>query len=217
MLEEIDFNLESKVLDLGCGYGVVGILAAKIIGEDKVVMCDIDDNAVNISKNNASLNGVGNICIIKSNGVKDININDFSIILSNPPYHTDFSVAKHFIEIGFYKLVLNGRFVMVTKRFDWYKNKLTSVFGGVKVIEKNGYYIFISEKRSNIPSNKLNASEMQCYCTSCVGSCSGDCYSTCLGGCMYSCPNSCQNTCKGTCAYTCSTTCSGGCSGMNMF
>lgn len=155
MLEEIDFNLESKVLDLGCGYGVVGILAAKIIGEDKVVMCDIDDNAVNISKNNASLNGVGNICIIKSNGVKDININDFSIILSNPPYHTDFSVAKHFIEIGFYKLVLNGRFVMVTKRFDWYKNKLTSIFGGVKVIEKNGYYIFIAEKRSNIPSNKL--------------------------------------------------------------
>ena len=155
MLEEIDFNLESKVLDLGCGYGVVGILAAKIIGEDKVVMCDIDDNAVNISKNNASLNGVGNICIIKSNGVKDININDFSIILSNPPYHTDFSVAKHFIEIGFYKLVLNGRFVMVTKRFDWYKNKLTSIFSGVKVIEKNGYYIFIAEKRSNIPSNKL--------------------------------------------------------------
>ena len=155
MLEEIDFNLESKVLDLGCGYGVVGILAAKIIGEDKVVMCDIDDNAVNISKNNASLNGVGNICIIKSDGVKDIDINDFSIILSNPPYHTDFSVAKHFIEIGFYKLVLNGRFVMVTKRFDWYKNKLTFVFGGVKIKKKNGYYIFISEKRSNIPANKL--------------------------------------------------------------
>ena len=88
-------------------------------------------------------------------GVKDININDFSIILSNPPYHTDFSVAKHFIEIGFYKLVLNGRFVTVTKRFDWYKNKLTSIFGGVKVIEKNGYYIFISEKRSNMPANKI--------------------------------------------------------------
>ena len=153
MLEEIDFNLESKVLDLGCGYGVVGILAAKIIGEDKVVMCDIDDNAVNISKNNASLNGLGNICIIKSNGVKDININDFSIILSNPPYHTDFSVAKHFIEIGFYKLVLNGRFVMVTKRFDWYKNKLTSIFGGVKVIEKNGYYIFKCLVRNELRQN----------------------------------------------------------------
>nr|WP_245580700.1 hypothetical protein [Brachyspira alvinipulli] len=44
---------------------------------------------------------------------------------------------------------------MVTKRLDWYKNKLTSIFGGVKVINKNGYYIFISQKRNNIPSNKI--------------------------------------------------------------
>ena len=44
---------------------------------------------------------------------------------------------------------------MVTKRLDWYKNKLTSVFGGVKIIEKNGYNIFIAEKRNNIPSNKI--------------------------------------------------------------
>ena len=155
MLEEIDFSSESKVLDLGCGYGIVGILAAKIIGEDKVVMCDIDDNAVNTSKENALLNGFQNISIIKSEGLKNISYKDFSLVLSNPPYHSDFSTAKHFIEEGFYKLILNGRFVMVTKRLDWYKNKLTSVFGGVKIIEKNGYHIFIAEKRNNIPSNKI--------------------------------------------------------------
>jgi 16S rRNA (guanine1207-N2)-methyltransferase len=39
--------------------------------------------------------------------------------------------------------------VMVTKRKDWYKNKLTSVFGGVQIIEVNGYYVFIAEKRSS--------------------------------------------------------------------
>lgn len=37
--------------------------------------------------------------------------------------------------------------VMVTKRYEWYKNKLQSVFGGVKVVEEAGYYIFISQKR----------------------------------------------------------------------
>lgn len=37
---------------------------------------------------------------------------------------------------------------MVTKRLEWYKNKLTSVFGGVKVIEKDGYYVFVAEKRT---------------------------------------------------------------------
>lgn len=155
MLEEIDFINESKILDLGCGYGVVGILAAKIIGEDKVIMCDIDDIAVKVSKNNAVLNDVSNINILQSDGLRNIIDRDFSLILSNPPYHTDFSVAKHFIEAGFYKLTLNGRFIMVTKRLDWYKNKLTSIFGGVKVIEKNGYYIFISEKRNIIPLNKI--------------------------------------------------------------
>lgn len=35
---------------------------------------------------------------------------------------------------------------MVTKRLDWYKNKLTSVFGGAKVYEIYGYYVFIAEK-----------------------------------------------------------------------
>ncbi len=39
---------------------------------------------------------------------------------------------------------------MVTKRLDWYKNKLTSVFGGVIVHEINGYYVFVSEKPSHV-------------------------------------------------------------------
>lgn len=155
MIDEVNFENESKILDLGCGYGVVGILAAKIIGEDKVVMCDIDSEAVELSKHNAILNNVENINIIQSDGLKNIVDKDFSMILSNPPYHTDFSVAKHFIESGFYKLALNGKFIMVTKRLDWYKNKLSSVFGGVRVKEKNGYYIFISEKRNMLDSNKL--------------------------------------------------------------
>ena len=125
------------------------------MGDDRVVMCDIDDEAVNISKYNAMLNNVSNIQIIQSDGLRNIIDNDFSLILSILLIMYDFSHAKHFIEAGFYKLVLNGRFIMVTKRLDWYKNKLTSVFGGVKVTEKNGYYIFISEKRNSIPSNKL--------------------------------------------------------------
>ncbi len=155
MIDEVCFENENKILDLGCGYGFVGILAAKIIGEDKVVMCDIDSEAVEVSKHNAVLNDVSNINIIQSDGLKNIIDNDFSMVLSNPPYHTDFSVAKHFIESGFYKLALNGKFIMVTKRLDWYKNKLSSVFGGVRVKERNGYYIFISEKRNMLDSNKL--------------------------------------------------------------
>ncbi|MCM1308070.1 MAG: class I SAM-dependent methyltransferase [Butyrivibrio sp.] len=147
MLSVIDFTPNDKVLDLGCGYGIVGILAAKIIGSKNVIMCDISQTAVEYSKINAQLNQVTDIDIKVSDGYKNITDGDFTLILSNPPYHTDFSVAKNFIEGRYKRLVLGGRMVMVTKRLTWYKNKLSSVFGGVKVQEIDGYYVFIAEKK----------------------------------------------------------------------
>lgn len=147
MLSAVDFLPNDKVLDMGCGYGVVGILVAKLIGGENVTMCDISESAVKQAKINAELNGVPDINIKISDGFSDVTDNGFTLILSNPPYHTDFSVPKHFIEVGFKKLAVGGKMVMVTKRLDWYKNKLASVFGGVRVWEIDGYYVFISEKR----------------------------------------------------------------------
>jgi 16S rRNA (guanine1207-N2)-methyltransferase len=148
MLSVVNFEESDKVLDLGCGYGVVGILAAKIIGVENVVMLDVDEKAIQLSEKNASLNNVHGIKILKSDGYSNLNEKDFTIILSNPPYHTDFSVAKMFIEKGFNRLCIGGKMYMVTKRKEWYKNKLTAIFGGVKVWELNDYYIFMSIKKS---------------------------------------------------------------------
>lgn len=147
MLSFVSFSPEDKVLDLGCGCGIVGILAAKQIGAGNVVLCDVSENAVELSRQNAKTNGVEDLIVRQSDGFKEIPENGFTLILSNPPYHTDFAVAKHFIEDGFQKLSVGGKMVMVTKRLDWYRNKLSSVFGGVTVKEKDGYYVFLAEKR----------------------------------------------------------------------
>ena len=159
MLSFVEFKEDDKVLDLGCGCGVVGILAAKQIGADKIVMCDVSENAVQLSKQNAQVNGVDAVTIRLSDGLKDISETEFTLILSNPPYHTDFAVAKGFIEEGFKKLSVGGKMVMVTKRLDWYRNKLSSVFGGVTVKEKDGYYVFIAEKRGNRKPKKEKKNE----------------------------------------------------------
>lgn len=148
MLSATDFLPTDKVLDLGCGYGPVGILAARLIGGRNVFMCDISETAVEYAKINAELNQVKGVDIRVSDGLKNVPDSDFTLILSNPPYHTDFSVPKHFIETGYKKLIVGGRMIMVTKRLDWYKNKLTTVFGGVKVQEIDGYYVFTAEKRA---------------------------------------------------------------------
>ena len=43
---------------------------------------------------------------------------------------------------------------MVTKRREWYKNKIVSVFGGVEIRETDGYFVFIAERRSLQYANK---------------------------------------------------------------
>ena len=56
-------ELESgqKLLDLGCGAGLVGIAAAKVLGEENVWMTDVDPAAVRCAAENAKRNGVENV------------------------------------------------------------------------------------------------------------------------------------------------------------
>ncbi|HBL44510.1 methyltransferase [Gimesia sp.] len=147
MLSTVTFASGERVLDLGCGCGVVGILAAKIVGAENVVMTDVDGEAVRISKTNAERNAAAGVTVLQSDGFRDHQETDFDWILSNPPYHEDFSVAKNFIMKGFNRLKIGGKLVMVTRRRLWYQKKLTSIFGGTEVHEIDGYFVFHAEKR----------------------------------------------------------------------
>ncbi len=148
MLSQARIEPDEKLLDLGCGYGAVGIYAAKLIGEENVWMSDIDENCVELAKINAARNGVGGISVIQSDGFTGLDEKDYTLILSNPPYQSDFSLAKHFIVKGFNRLALGGEMMMVTKRLEWYRNKFTAIFGGVRVREVDGYYVFTAQKRN---------------------------------------------------------------------
>lgn len=148
MLSAVEFSSGMKVMDLGCGCGVVGILAAKKCGEENVVMADVDPEAVKVARMNAEENGVGGVMIVCSDAFDQVDETGFDLILSNPPYQTNFSVAKKFIEKGFNRLKIGGRMVMVTKRLDWYRNKLRTIFGGVRVQEIDGYFVFTAERRT---------------------------------------------------------------------
>jgi 16S rRNA (guanine1207-N2)-methyltransferase len=138
---------EDKVLDLGCGYGVIGTFAARLLGPQRVFMIDNDPEAVACAQLNAHRNGVDGVGICLSDGFQDFRETGFTKILCNPPYHRDFSVAKLFIEKGFNRLVVGRSMWMVTKRDAWYRNKLTNIFGGVRVISKDAYFIFEALKK----------------------------------------------------------------------
>jgi 16S rRNA (guanine1207-N2)-methyltransferase len=147
LLSSVPIVGSDKVLDLGCGYGAVGIYIAKLIGADRVYMIDNDPVAVRCAAHNARSNGVAGIRVELSDGFRDFQETGFTTILCNPPYHTDFSTAKHFIEKGFNRLVVGGALWMVTHRDTWYRNKLTSIFGGVRVLCQDSYFVFHAVKK----------------------------------------------------------------------
>ena len=155
LLTRLHFRENDKVLDLGCGYGVIGIYAAKRIKPEQVFLVDNDPAAVTCAIRNAQINAVERVHIQCSDGFRGLREKDFTKILCNPPYHSDFSVAKHFIEKGFNRLLVGGSMWMVTKREDWYRNKLKSIFGGVRITRQSSYIVFEAIKTSDSYASSL--------------------------------------------------------------
>lgn len=146
MLECLRLRPEGeRALDLGCGCGVVGLYLCK--RGCAVDFCDIDPLALACTKQGLEENGLTGGQLFCGDGFSAVRGGPYTLILSNPPYHTDFSVAKGFIEGAFRHLELGGRLYMVVKRLDWYRNKLRSVFGGVQVFPRDGYFVLLAEKR----------------------------------------------------------------------
>jgi 16S rRNA (guanine1207-N2)-methyltransferase len=148
MLQQIELKPDDRLLDLGCGYGLVGLAAAKVLPPGQVCLVDVDPLAVAVASENAAANGLDAVRIVLGDGPDAASPHLFSLILCNPPYHTDFAVAKRLIERSAARLMPGGKLVLVVKRLDWYRNKMAHVFGGVQVAAVDGYSVLVSEKRA---------------------------------------------------------------------
>ena len=137
-----------KVLDIGCGTGVLGIAAAKIFNAN-VAMSDINKRAVMLAKMNCKLNNVKcEIC--QGNLYEKIKQNDFDVILSNPPQTAGKEVCFQLIGQSKKYLKTNGSLQLVARHNKGGKTlsrKMQEVFGNVKVIAKKaGYWVYMSVK-----------------------------------------------------------------------
>lgn len=134
-------NLNGKILDFGCGYGVIGIYI-KSKYDCMVDMVDINDRVISLAIKNALLNKV-NVNIFKSNVYENI-IDKYNYIVSNPPirvgkkvlYEILFDAKKHLYPNGELWIVINKNQGAKTVAKDLSKEY------NVKIIEKNkGFYV----------------------------------------------------------------------------
>ena len=90
MASQVELLPGQTLLDLGCGAGLVGIAAAKVLGEGAVVLTDVDPAAVACARENAARNGVDSqLCIRRADlfsFYRELPDGAFDLIVSNPPY-----------------------------------------------------------------------------------------------------------------------------------
>ena len=154
MLSLAQLSPGTRCLDLGCGCGLVGIYLALTLGQENVVLCDVDPLAVQAARENLAANRLS--CpVYLSDALDGVPDRAFGLILCNPPYQSDFAVAKKLIEKSFNRLEIGGTLMLVTKRRDWYLNKLKAVFGGARIAEKDGYFVFTAVKQRQTYASKL--------------------------------------------------------------
>jgi len=139
-----------KVLDLGCGMGVVGIYVKKVFPKTNVVMSDVNKRAVYLTKKNAKLNNL-NVDAICSDGFEKIE-ESFDAILLNPPQVAGKEVCFKLIENSFEHLNKSGLLELVARHNKGGKTlseKMNSTFGNVKeIVKSSGYRVYISQKKT---------------------------------------------------------------------
>lgn len=147
LLSTIDFSIGDTILDLGCGYGPLGLTLVKSQAV-KATLVDINLRALDLARKNAELNGVS-AEIFQSN-IYDQVTGVFDHIISNPPIRAGKQVVHQVIAGSLEHLTVGGDLTIVIQKKQGApsaKAKMEEVFGNCEVVKKDkGYYILRSEK-----------------------------------------------------------------------
>jgi 16S rRNA G1207 methylase RsmC len=137
-----------KVLDLGCGYGPVGIAVAKAYPSSTVVLTDINKRAAKLARMNKKLDKLSNVSVVQGDMYEKVP-GLFDTILLNPPQTAGKEICFKMIELAPKFLKKNGLMQVVARHNKGGKHlaeKMKSVFGNVKEIsKKSGYRIYLSK------------------------------------------------------------------------
>lgn len=130
-------NIKGKVLDVGCGYGTIGITLSKFFDID-VTMLDINERALNLAAKNVKLNNSKNIKIIESDGFQKIT-EEYDVIVTNPPIRAGKAVIYKMYEDACNHLKPNGvLYLVINKKHGAPSTKefLIQLFGNCEVLDK---------------------------------------------------------------------------------
>lgn len=140
-----DLSNYSNILDVGCGYGTIGLAVAKAYPLLSIDMIDVNERAISLTKMNIDYNKVKNTNVFLSNLYLNVN-KKYDCIISNPPIRAGKQIVHGVITEGYNYLNNNGFIIVVIQKKQGapsMEKKMLEVFGIVKILEKkNGYIVY---------------------------------------------------------------------------
>ena len=150
LIETMILPKKGIILDLGCGYGAIGIVAASINRKLKVIMTDINSRSIELVKLNLKKNRVANAHVRKGNLYEPVKDLAFNAILLNPPISAGMELVKTMILEAPEKLTNQGLFQMVVRSkigANIFPKLFQKSFGNFKVISRAaGYRVLVGKK-----------------------------------------------------------------------
>jgi 16S rRNA G1207 methylase RsmC len=148
LIEKMDLSDSDRVLDLGCGIGVIGIVAATISPNSQVVLTDINRRAINLTKSNLKKNHIKNAEARWGDLYEPVkgDKETFDVIVTNPPVSSGMKTIFQIIEEAPLYLKSQGSLQLVIRRgHNRVYEKLNTVFNTVLEIgKKAGYHVYKS-------------------------------------------------------------------------
>lgn len=142
LLDHLQVNPDDQVIDLGCGYGPLGLAIARSAPAGHCVLVDKDFVAVEYATKNAALNHIQNVDILLSNGLNQVPPRSFTLAVTNLPakankehYYLFFHDIKDRLQPGgrFYVVVISGLRQFIARAFQ-------EVFGNHTKVKQGRVY-----------------------------------------------------------------------------
>ena len=142
LIEAFRFRPGESLLDLGCGCGIVGLVAARM--GDRVTCVDASAVAVAAARSTLSRAGLRDTEVIWSDCASAVLDRQFDVVATNPPFHqgvgTDYAVARQFVLDAARVLRPGGRLALVANRFLRYEREMAGLFGQVSLLYEDGKF-----------------------------------------------------------------------------
>lgn len=150
LIEAMEIADGAQVLDVGCGYGPIGISAAHLTPKGHVTMIDINSRAVELARENAQHNGIRNVTVMESDVLSAVQGRKFDVIVTNPPIRAGKAVVHGIFEQAYEHLNEGGTLWIVIQKKQGAPSaaaKLESLFAEVEEVGKEkGYRILKATK-----------------------------------------------------------------------